>query len=70
VGQFRIETVPPGNYLAVAVAGLPMNAWTHPGVLSHLQATAEPLRVDEGQRLTIAIRASPTPDGLDKLGGL
>jgi hypothetical protein len=69
VGQFRIETVPPGDYLAVAVAGLPMNAWTNRDVLNRLQASAERLRVHKGQRLTIAIRASPTPDGLEKLGG-
>src|SRR5439155_1279648 len=70
LGQFRIEAVPPGEYLAVAVAGLPMNAWTNRDVLSRLQADAERLRVAEGQRLTIAIRASPMPDGLDRLGGL
>jgi hypothetical protein len=69
VGQFRIDTVSPGDYLAVAVAGLPMNAWRNPDVLSRLQSAAERLRVGEGQRLTIAIGASPTPDGLEKLGG-
>jgi hypothetical protein len=71
VGQFRMEIVPPGDYLAVAVAGLPMNAWTNADVLERLRAGAEPLRVAEGQRLTIAIRASRAPDGFDvQRGGL
>jgi hypothetical protein len=63
-GQFRIEGVPPGTYLAVAVAALPMNAWQNPKVLERLQGIGEQIRIGEGQRLTISIRASPTPDAL------
>jgi beta-lactamase regulating signal transducer with metallopeptidase domain len=63
-GQFRIEVLPPGEYLAVAVAALPMNAWQNPAVLERLERGAERMRVTEGQRLTISIRASPTPEGL------
>jgi protocatechuate 3,4-dioxygenase beta subunit len=65
VGQFRMEPVSPGDYLAVAVAGLPMNAWTNPEVLSRFQVGAERLRIAEGQRLTIVIRATPKPAELD-----
>ena len=66
-GQFRIEAVPPGEYLAVAVTALSMNAWvnpdwTNPDVLARLRTGAERLRIGEGERLTISIRASPTPD--------
>ncbi len=61
-GQFLIEGVPPGEYLAVAVPGLPMNAWTNADVLSGLETGAERIRIAEGQHLTISIRASPTPN--------
>jgi hypothetical protein len=63
-GQFRIERVPPGQYRAVAVAALPINAWQNPKVLERLQSSGEQIRIGEGQRLTISIRASPTPEGL------
>jgi beta-lactamase regulating signal transducer with metallopeptidase domain len=63
-GQFRVDVVPPGEYLTVALAGLPVNAWQDPAVLERLERSAERIRVIEGQRLTISIRASPTPEGL------
>ena len=65
-GHFRLESVPPGTYLAVAVAALPMGSWQDPSVLQRLQSSAETIRLGEGQQLTISIRASPTPDGLVK----
>jgi protocatechuate 3,4-dioxygenase beta subunit len=60
-GRFRIEGVPPGSYLAVAVAGLPMESWRNPEVLQRLRSSAETIRLLEGQQLTISIRAVPTP---------
>ena len=63
-GQFRIDRVPPGEYRAVAVAALPVNAWQNPKVLERLLTGAEQIRIGEGQQLTISIRASPTLDVL------
>ena len=63
-GRFTIDAVPPGRYLAVAVPALPMNVWMDPDVLARLQTIAEPLRLTEGQQLTISIRASAAPEGL------
>ena len=63
-GRFQLDGVPPGTYLAVAVAALPLGSWKDRSVLEKLQSSAETIRVGEGQRLTISIRASPTPEGL------
>jgi hypothetical protein len=63
-GHFRLEGVPAGPYLAVAVPALPLGALDEPAVLQKLQASAEQIRLVEGQRLTLSIRASPTPEGL------
>jgi beta-lactamase regulating signal transducer with metallopeptidase domain len=63
-GRFRVEAVPPGTYLAVAVAGLPMGGWQEPAILEKLESSAETIRLGEGQQLTISIRAVATPPGL------
>jgi hypothetical protein len=63
-GRFRLENVPAGTYLAVAVAALPMGSWQDASILQRLQGSAETIRLGEGQQLAISIRASPTPDGL------
>ena len=68
-GRFRLESVPPGTYLAVAVAALPMSSLQDPSVLQRLQGSAETIRLAGGQQLTISIRASPTPDGLARRNG-
>jgi hypothetical protein len=68
-GRFRVESVPPGTYLAVAVAALPMGSWQDPPVLQQLRSSAETIRVGEGQQLTISIRASPTPEALARRPG-
>jgi beta-lactamase regulating signal transducer with metallopeptidase domain len=62
-GYFRLEGVPAGQYLAVAVPALPLG-WDDPAVLEKLQGSAEQMRLGEGQQLTVSIRASPTPAGL------
>ena len=67
-GRFRLDGVPPGTYLAVAVAALPMGSWQDRSVLEKLQSSAETIRLGEGQQLTISIRASPTPEGLGASG--
>ena len=68
-GRFRLDSVPPGTYLAVAVAALPTGSWQDTSVLQQLQSSAETIRLREGQQLTISIRASATPDGLARRQG-
>ncbi len=63
-GRFRIAAIPPGEYLSVAVPGLPPRAAYNPDVLTHLAAIGSPIRVSEGEERAISIRASPMPDGL------
>jgi beta-lactamase regulating signal transducer with metallopeptidase domain len=63
-GRFRLEGVPAGQYLAIAVPALPLGSWGDAAVLEKLQGSAEQIRVGEGQQLTVSIRASPTPEGL------
>jgi hypothetical protein len=63
-GYFRLEGVPAGQYLAVAVPALPLGSSDDPAVLEKLQGSAEQIRLGEGQQLTVSIRASPTPEGL------
>ena len=63
-GRFEVEAVPPGEYLAVAVPALPMNVRHNVDVLMRLESQADRIRVSEGQRLLISIRASPMPPGL------
>jgi protocatechuate 3,4-dioxygenase beta subunit len=65
-GQFVFDTAPPGVYLAVAVPALPRGALPilAPEMLEHLRGPGEEIRVGDGQRLSVAIRASPMPPGL------
>ena len=63
-GRFEVEAMPPGEYLAVAVPALPMSVRHNVDVLTRLESQADRLRVSEGQRLLISIRASPMPEGL------
>ncbi len=67
-GRFVLDGVPPGAYLAVAVAALPFGSWQDRSVLEKLRSSAETIRLGEGQQLTISIRASPTPEGLGASG--
>ncbi len=63
-GRFEVEAMPPGEYLAVAVPALPMPVRHSIDVLTRLESQAERIRVSEGQRLIVSIRASPMPEGL------
>ena len=63
-GRFEVEAVPQGEYLAVAVPALPMIVRHNVEVLTRLESQADRIRVSEGQRLLISIRASAMPEGL------
>ena len=63
-GRFDVDAMPGGDYLAVAVPPLGRFAWHNNELLVRLESRAERIRVAEGQRLSVSIRASPLPDGL------
>lgn len=63
-GQFRVEGLPPADYLAIAVAGLRKNAWTDPEVLNRLWSGATPFRADDGEPEALQLRVGPAPRGL------
>ena len=64
-GRFETGLLPPGDYLAVATEGVPLLMLGDPEpTLQRLQSIATRLTVRDGERKTISIRASPTPEGL------
>jgi hypothetical protein len=63
-GTFRIDALPAGDYLAIAVKSLPQGAWTDPHVLDRLYPLTTRVRLAEGEQHTLALKISPTPEGL------
>jgi len=63
-GGFELAGLPPDDYLAVAVEGLPALAWMNPDVLNRLRPLATRFRLDEGEERVVILRPSPVPDGL------
>jgi hypothetical protein len=63
-GQFRLEQLPPADYLAIAMTGLRENVWADLVVLNRLWSNATPFRVDWGQQQVLQLELSPTPPGL------
>jgi hypothetical protein len=64
-GRFEVGSLPPGDYVAVAIERVPPLLFGDPEpTLRHLQPIATRLKVADGERKTISIRASPTPEGL------
>jgi hypothetical protein len=60
-GQFRVEPMPPGDYLMVAAELLPLVGWDDPEVLERLVPLATRIRLDEGQSRVVPLRLSTTP---------
>jgi beta-lactamase regulating signal transducer with metallopeptidase domain len=64
-GRFEAASLPPGDYLAVATESVPLLMIGDPApTLQRLQPIATRLTVRDGEHKTIAIRASPAPEGL------
>src|SRR5688572_28323073 len=64
-GRFEAGLLPSGDYLAVAVEGVPLVMIGDPEpTLRRLQPIATRLTVRDEEHKTISIRASPTPEGL------
>ena len=62
-GAYRIEDLPPANYMAIALDSIPPDAWTNADVLERLWSMSTPFRVNDGERRVINLRLS-SPDGL------
>lgn len=63
-GNYRIDRLVGGDYLAVAVRSLPPNAWRDPEVLGQLFPRAEAFRLDDGEQQTVNLELARTPPGL------
>ena len=63
-GQYRIQALPPADYLAVAVESLPQFSWADVEVLAQLWPHATRFRLDDGSHVTVNLRLSRTPAGL------
>ena len=55
-GRFKIQNLPAGNYLAVAVDYLPQGEWGDPDVLDRLKSKAKRFTLDEGGTQTLDLR--------------
>jgi hypothetical protein len=55
-GQFDIKGLPPGEYLAVAIAYLQEGQWNDPAYLESLRRYAERVRIDEGGTQGISLK--------------
>jgi len=63
-GNYRIDGLPPADYLAIAVDSLAQFAATSPEVLERLLPQATPFRLDEGEQQALNLRLARTPVGL------
>ena len=63
-GRYRVQSLPPADYLAVAVTSLPQNAWADIQVIDQLWSQATPFQLEEGQQVTVNLQLSRTPAGL------
>jgi hypothetical protein len=55
-GRFKIQNLPAGNYLAIAVDYLPQGEWGDPEILERLKSKAKRLTLDEGATQTLDLK--------------
>jgi hypothetical protein len=58
-GQFQFENVPPGNYKMFAWESIEKAAWNDPGLMQEYERYATPIRVEEGRKMSVELRAIP-----------
>ena len=63
-GRYRVDELPPGDYLAVALEQRPEPGMRNPEVLERLWPLATPFRLDEGEQQVLDLRLARTPGGL------
>jgi hypothetical protein len=57
-GRFKVQQLPAGNYLAVAVDYVPQGEWGDPELLDHLRSKAKRFTLDEGATHTLDLKLS------------
>ncbi|MFI5076941.1 MAG: carboxypeptidase-like regulatory domain-containing protein, partial [Vicinamibacteria bacterium] len=60
-GRFRIEGLPPGDYLVAALVDVEPNEATSDDTMETVRESATPVRVREGQTETVALKLPPLP---------
>jgi hypothetical protein len=58
-GRFKVQNLPAGAYLAVALDYLPQGEWGDPEVLERLKSKAKRFTLDEGAATTLDLKISP-----------
>ena len=66
-GTYRVEGLPPGDYLAIAVESILQHAWHDAKVLERLWSRATSFHLDEGERKTLDLRLERMPRDLIEL---
>ncbi len=64
---YRVDGLPPGGYLAIAVGSILQNAWHDPNVLERLWSRATSFHLEEGERKTLDLRLATIPGDLTDL---
>ena len=60
-GRFRVEALPPGNYLVAAIDDIEPNEAFDEDMLAALRPGAVRVRIREGQTETVALKLAPVP---------
>ena len=60
-GRFRIEGLPPGDYLVAALVDVEPNEEMSDDTIETVRESATPVRVREGQTETVALKLPPLP---------
>ena len=60
-GRFRLEGLPPGDYLVAAVVDVDPGEAVSDDTVDSVRESATPVRVREGQTETVALKLPPLP---------
>jgi len=60
-GQFQLQSVAPGEYLAYAWEDVDVGAWFNPAFMRLYETAGQPVRIGEAQKQTMDIRAIAVP---------
>ena len=63
-GSYRVETLPTGDYLAIAIDSLPFNAWDDAEVLERLSLVATRFRLGDAEHRRLNLQLAALPAGL------
>jgi hypothetical protein len=63
-GSYRVAPLPAGDYLAVAIDSLPLDAWNDTDVLERLSLVATPFRLGDAEHRTVDLQLAELPAAL------